>query len=121
MLLGYIPRPVKTFLHIAALLLASTSAFAGGQHIIPDYATAQRNFFWTKLYVNGGRDLYCNVRFIVGQRLTVEHVYAADGRIKSRWLRTLLKYDFLEHTHLTVYVAAAFRCSMRRNVKLNVA
>lgn len=71
-------RLVKTFLLIAALILASTSAFAGGQHVIPDYATAQRNFFWTKLYVNGGRDLYCNVRFIVGQRLTVEHVYAAD-------------------------------------------
>ena len=28
--------------------------------------------------MNSGRDLYCNVRFVVDQRLTVEHVYAAD-------------------------------------------
>ena|SRR5918995_396428 len=69
---------MKTLLLAATLLLSSTLAFAGGQHVIPDYATAQRSFFWTKLYVNGGRDLYCNVRFTAGQRLTVEHVYAAD-------------------------------------------
>jgi deoxyribonuclease-1 len=69
---------MKTVLLFIILLLAPTWSIAGGQHVIPDYATAQRNFFWTKLYVNGGRDLYCNVRFLVGQRLTVEHVYAAD-------------------------------------------
>ena len=69
---------MKTFLLLATLLLASTLALAGGQHVIPDYATAQRDYFWTKLYVAGGRDLYCNVRFLTGQRLTVEHVYAAD-------------------------------------------
>jgi deoxyribonuclease-1 len=51
---------------------------AGGQTVIANYATAQRDFFWTKLYPSGGRDLYCNVRFITGQRLTVEHAYAAD-------------------------------------------
>jgi deoxyribonuclease-1 len=69
---------MKVFLVTAAFLLAASLAFAGGQHVIPDYTTAQRNFFWTKLYVNGGRDLYCNVRFRIGERLTVEHVYAAD-------------------------------------------
>lgn len=30
------------------------------------------------LYPTGGRDLYCNVKFIAGQRLTVDHIYAAD-------------------------------------------
>ena len=34
--------------------------------------------------MNGGRDLYCNVRFVVGQRVTVEHVYAAEW-IASRF------------------------------------
>jgi hypothetical protein len=61
---------MKTILLVTALLLVVvTTAFAGGQHVIPDYASAQRNFFWTKLYLNGGKDLYCNVRFLVGQRL----------------------------------------------------
>src|SRR6266550_1739451 len=69
---------MKTFLLLATLLLASTLALAGGQHVIPDYATSQRDYFWTKLYVAGGRDLYCNVHFTTGQRLTVEHAYAAD-------------------------------------------
>jgi hypothetical protein len=43
---------VKTFLLVAVLLLASTSTFGGGQHVIPDYATAQRSYFSTKLNVN---------------------------------------------------------------------
>ena len=69
---------MKILVLAAVLLLAGAiSSLAGGQHIIPDYATAQRNFFWTKLYVKGGRDLYCNVRFLRDQRLTVEHIYAA--------------------------------------------
>jgi deoxyribonuclease-1 len=65
---------------LTALLLVSYAAIAhaGGQTTIPNYATAQRNFFWTKLYPTGGRDLYCNVQFLSGHRLTVEHVYAAD-------------------------------------------
>jgi deoxyribonuclease-1 len=69
---------MKIFLLAAILLFGPALAFAGGQHLIPDYATAQRSFFWTKLYMNGGKDLYCNVRFVPGQRLTVEHIYAAD-------------------------------------------
>jgi hypothetical protein len=60
---------VKTFLVVAAVLLASASTFAGGQHVIADYATGQRNFFWTKLYVNGGRDLYYNVRSLSANAL----------------------------------------------------
>jgi deoxyribonuclease-1 len=63
---------------VTVLLLLPILAFAGGQHVIPDYATAQRSFFWTKLYATGGSDLYCNSRFKVGERYTVEHVYAAD-------------------------------------------
>jgi deoxyribonuclease I len=63
---------------LLALLITATPAFGGGQHVIPDYAAAQRDWFWTKLYVNGGRELYCNVVFLRGQRVTVEHVYAAD-------------------------------------------
>jgi deoxyribonuclease-1 len=61
-----------------ATLLATASAFAGGQHVIPDYATAQRSFFWTKLYVNGGRDSILQRPFPCRPTLTVEHVYAAD-------------------------------------------
>jgi hypothetical protein len=53
---------MKAFLLLVALLLSPTWLFAGGQHVIPDYATAQRDYFWTKLYLAGGRDLYCNVR-----------------------------------------------------------
>jgi hypothetical protein len=76
--LRYIPAQCKSSHLPLPRFFATASAFAGGQHVIPDYATAQRSFFWTKLYVNGGRDLYCNVRFLRDQRLTVEHVYAAD-------------------------------------------
>ena len=47
----------------AVLLLAhALVAHAGGQTTIPNYATAYRGFFWEQLYVDGGRDLYCNVR-----------------------------------------------------------
>jgi deoxyribonuclease I len=65
---------------LASILTAIPSpvAYAGGQHIIPDYATAQRQYFWTRLYVNGGKELYCNVPFTKGQRVSVEHVCAAD-------------------------------------------
>ncbi len=69
---------MKTLLFGALLFFSTVSAFAGGQTVISNYATAQRDFFWTKLYPSGGRDLYCNVRFTTGQRLTVEHAYAAD-------------------------------------------
>jgi deoxyribonuclease I len=69
---------MKTVLLAAILLLLSTFAHASGQHVIADFASAQRSFFWTKLYVNGGKDLYSNVPFITGQRLTVEQVYTAD-------------------------------------------
>jgi deoxyribonuclease-1 len=60
------------------LVFASTTAHAGGQTVIPNYAAAQRNLFWTQLYPTGGRDLYCNVPFTVERRLSIEHVYAAD-------------------------------------------
>jgi deoxyribonuclease-1 len=64
---------------IGALFFFSvTLVHAGGQTVIRNYATAQRDFFWSQLYPNTGRDLYCNVRFFPGVRLTVEHVYAAD-------------------------------------------
>src|SRR5688572_26355732 len=64
---------------IGLLLVSWTAvAHAGGQTTISNYAAAQRAFFWTHLYPDGGRELYCNVRFVAGQRLTVEHVYAAD-------------------------------------------
>jgi len=69
---------MKTVLVVLLVLSCAVIAYAGGQTTIPNYAAAQRDFFWTKLYPNGGRDLYCNVRFLSGQRLTVEHVYAAD-------------------------------------------
>jgi deoxyribonuclease-1 len=69
---------VKTAFLAAVLLLTATLARAGGQNVIPNYATAHRQFFWTKLYVNGGESLYCGVRFKTGQRLTIEHVYSAD-------------------------------------------
>ena len=68
----------KMLLFVGLFLFSATIAFAGGQTVIPNYATAQRDFFWTKLYPSGGSDLYCNVHFTTGQRLTVEHVYAAD-------------------------------------------
>ena len=41
-------RPMKTIL-LAALLLLPTIAHADGQHVIPDYATAQREFLM-KIY-----------------------------------------------------------------------
>ena len=59
-------------------LFAVSSSFAQGQTKIRDYETARRQYFWNQLYDNGGRDLYCGVRFRKGQRLSVEHVYAAD-------------------------------------------
>lgn len=67
----------KLFISVL-LFFTATIAYAGGQTVIRNYATAQRDFFWTQLYPNTGRDLYCNVRFFPGVRLTVEHVYAAD-------------------------------------------
>jgi deoxyribonuclease-1 len=60
------------------LLPCAVVAHGGGQTKIPNYATAQRDFFWAQVYPNGGREFYCNVRFMRDQRLTVEHVYAAD-------------------------------------------
>ena len=69
---------MRKLLIVLLFLCFTATAHAGGQTKIPNYATAQRVFFWGQLYVNGGRDLYCNLRFTVGQRLTVEHVYAAD-------------------------------------------
>src|SRR5262245_43345575 len=71
-------RPMKALLRALVLLLYAVQAHAAGQTVIPNYDTARRDFFWTQLYSNGGRDLYCNVRFIAGQRLTVEHAFAAD-------------------------------------------
>ena len=69
---------MKALLIGLLLVLWAVVAQAGGQTAIANYATAQRTFFWAQLYPNGGRELYCNVRFVAGQRLTVEHVYAAD-------------------------------------------
>ena len=63
---------------IVLLLVTATNAYAGGQNVIRNYAAAQRQFFWTNLYPKGGHDLYCHVRFTIEQRLTIEHVYAAD-------------------------------------------
>jgi deoxyribonuclease-1 len=60
------------------LLFSAANSCAGGQTMIPDYATAQRQFFWPNLYPKGGRDLYCNVRFTADRRLTIDHVFAAD-------------------------------------------
>jgi hypothetical protein len=78
---------MKTLVLAAVLLLGGAiSTLAGGQYIIPDYATAQRNFFCTKLYVNGGKDLYCNAAFAINQRLAVEHVYAADWIADRFWM-----------------------------------
>src|SRR5882724_7000464 len=67
----------KTLLFVGLLLFSATIAFAGGQTVISNYAAAQRDFFWTKLYLSGGSDFSCNVHFNTGQRLTIEHVYAA--------------------------------------------
>jgi deoxyribonuclease-1 len=69
---------MKALLTGSLLLLCAAFAHAGGQSVIPNYTTAHRHFFWTDLYIHGGRDLYCNVRFLRGHRLTIEHVYAAD-------------------------------------------
>ena len=66
---------------VAVILLVfgyAVNAYPAGQTVIPNYDTARRDFFWTQLYSNGGRDLYCNVRFTPGQSLTVEHIFAAD-------------------------------------------
>ena len=54
-------------------LLCPALVLAGGQR-----ATPPRHFFWARLYGNGDSDLYCGVQFKRGERLTVEHVYAAD-------------------------------------------
>ena len=56
---------MKTILLAATLLLLTTLAHAGGQDVIPEYAVARRDFFWTQLYVNGGRSIYCNIIFRV--------------------------------------------------------
>jgi hypothetical protein len=71
---------MRFFVGLAVIFefLSAGSAGGQGQARIPDYETARRNFFWTQLYDNGGRDLYCGVRFRKAQRLSVEHVYAAD-------------------------------------------
>jgi deoxyribonuclease-1 len=69
---------VKTLLAIGLNLLLVSLAFAQGQTTIRDYETARRVYFWNQLYEDGGSDLYCGVRFRKGQRLSVEHVYAAD-------------------------------------------
>jgi hypothetical protein len=53
---------MKIILLPVVLLLFTTLANAGGQHVIPDYATAQRQFFWTQLYVNGSKSIYRNVK-----------------------------------------------------------
>jgi hypothetical protein len=66
---------MKALLVLIALLVVVRLSDAGGQRIIPDYASAQRSFFWTKLYVKGGNELYCNAPFKVGQRYTVEHAH----------------------------------------------
>jgi hypothetical protein len=55
-LLRYIIAPMIEGFVLSLWLIAATAAFGGGQHVIPDYAAAQRDWFWTKLYVNGGRE-----------------------------------------------------------------
>ena len=55
---GVHSQAVKAALLTAVLVLTATLAHAGGQHVIPNYATAHRQFFWTQLYVNGGESLY---------------------------------------------------------------
>lgn len=66
------------FLILPFILFPTFSAWAGGQSIIPDYATARGTFLWKKLYTDGGTSLYCNISFDPGGKLTGEHVYSAS-------------------------------------------
>lgn len=63
---------------IALTLLFFTFTLAAEQVVIPDYASARRDFFWKQLYTGGGSTLYCDTPFTAGERQTIEHVYPAD-------------------------------------------
>jgi len=65
---------------LLVLILSISRAFAGGQYLIKDYKTARSEFLFTQLYVNSGESLYCgtSIPFPETEKLTGEHVYAAD-------------------------------------------
>lgn len=57
----------------------------GGQQTYKSYDDSRR-IFWTKLYPEGGTELYCGVGFdagrratVPGQKLSVEHAFPADA------------------------------------------
>ena len=58
---------------IVALVLAISQPALAQQTMIPDYATARDQFFWTKLYDGGGQTLYCTAIFPAGERTRAEN------------------------------------------------
>ena len=80
---------MRTVSTIVLLLLFSGTAGAQ-QTVIPNYAAARDQFFWDRVYPNGGETIYCGVTFpggtrtVNGEQLTVEHTYPADWIAEAR-------------------------------------
>ena len=74
--------PVKKLPIVLISLLIPVLSWAGGQHVIPDYDTAREEYFWPELYPDGGKSLYCDIKFDAGERLSVEHVLPASWMAK---------------------------------------
>lgn len=71
------------WLVLSAMTIGSGLAHAG-QTVIPDYDTARDDFFWPKLYADGGDSIYCGQSFAAGERLTVEHAFPADWMAEAK-------------------------------------
>ncbi|MGH8544553.1 MAG: hypothetical protein ACREX3_13185 [Gammaproteobacteria bacterium] len=82
---------------LLSLLVASFS-FAQGQTRITGYNTARDRYFWTQLYMNGGRDLYCAVRFKKGERVSIEHITPPTGSLTDSVVR--IEIALTRCTHL---------------------
>jgi len=73
---------MKKLIFALIIILIPATASAGGQYVIKNYNDAKKNFFWNKLYNNGGQSIYCDIKFNPGEKLTIEHVYPASWVVK---------------------------------------
>ena len=74
-----------SLLAISVLLLPVLGT--GQQTQIANYDQSREQFFWSRLYDEGGETLYCGIGFVNRTGLTLEHVYPASWMAAARGCR----------------------------------
>ena len=72
----------RSLLAISVLLLPALGT--GQQTQIANYDQSREQFFWSRLYDEGGETLYCGIGFANRTGLTLEHVYPASWMAAAR-------------------------------------